>query len=84
MQAFDENPNITLVASKTANWKIDEAYRITQELFTDYPDIGVIFAANDMMALGAIQFLTETGRDQVLVAGFDALSEAQEASVQGV
>ncbi|PSN20189.1 sugar ABC transporter substrate-binding protein [filamentous cyanobacterium CCP5] len=79
IQAFSENANINLVASATANWKIDEAYTVIQTMFARHPDIGLIFAANDMMALGAIQYLTETGRDQVLVAGFDALKEAQEA-----
>lgn len=79
MQAFEENANITAVVSETANWKIDEAYAVTREMFAEYPDISLIFAANDMMALGAIQFLAETGQDQVLVAGFDALSETQDA-----
>lgn len=79
MQAFEENADITTVVSETANWKIDEAHGVTREMFAEYPDISLIFAANDMMALGAIQFLAETGQDQVLVAGFDALKETQDA-----
>lgn len=78
-RAFLENPNITIAASKTANWKIDEAHDVTSQLFQKTPDIGVIFCANDMMALGAIQYLDEKQIANVLVAGFDNLQEAQTA-----
>jgi ribose transport system substrate-binding protein len=78
-RAFLENSNITISASKTANWKIDEARDVTSQLFQKTPDIGAIFCANDMMALGAIQYLDEKQIANVLVAGFDNLQEAQAA-----
>ena len=84
MQAFSENENIDLVAMETAHWKIDEGYDVTKFLYDNYPDIGAIFAANDMMALGAIQYLSEVGKtDDVLVASFDALQEARSAIRDG-
>ena len=78
-RAFQENPNIKVVASESANWKIDEAHDVTGRLFQSTPDIGAIFCANDMMALGAIQYLGEQKLDKVLVAGYDNLLEAQQA-----
>ena len=75
-QAFAENKQIKIVASETANWKIDEAYTVTKEIFTKHPGIQLVFAANDMMAIGAIKYLQETGKTQVKVAGYDALAEA--------
>ena len=75
-RAFGENPNVTVVAMETAHWKIDEAYAVTKALFARTPDIGALFCANDMMAIGAIKYLTEAGRPNVLVAGFDHLAEA--------
>ena len=78
-RAFAENANITVVAKETANWKIDEAHDAAAELFAAHPNIGAVFAANDMMALGVIRFLEETGRSHVLVAGYDALEEAEAA-----
>lgn len=75
-RAFGENKNIRLVASETANWGIDEAYTVTQSLFKKHPNITLLFAANDMMAIGAIKYLQESGNTQVKVAGFDALTEA--------
>lgn len=76
LRAFAENPAITVVASETAHWKIDEAYQVTAQLFRAHPDLGVLFCANDMMALGAVKYLDEQGKHQVLVAGFDALEPA--------
>jgi len=78
-RGFRSNPQLRLVAQESANWKIDEAYRVTRALFKAHPGIGVLFCANDMMAIGAVKFLQETGRSEVRVIGFDALDEARKA-----
>ena len=83
IKAFDESKNIKLVAVETANWKIDEAFTVISEVFDKYPDISAVFCANDMMALGVIEFLSQKNRNDVLVAGFDALEEAKEAIMDG-
>jgi ribose transport system substrate-binding protein len=82
-RAFGENPRLRIVAQETANWKIDEAYEVAKHMFTDHPNIGVVFCANDMMAIGVIKYLQESGKNKVLVAGFDALEEAKLAIHQG-
>ena len=76
-RAFTENKAIRLVASETANWKIDEGYSVTKDIFARHPNVKLLFAANDMMAIGAIKFLQESARTQVKVAGYDALEEAE-------
>jgi ribose transport system substrate-binding protein len=78
-RGFRSNPQLRIVAQESANWKIDEAYGVTRALFKAHPGIGVLFCANDMMAIGAVKFLQETGRSQVRVIGFDALDEARKA-----
>jgi len=75
-RAFAENKNIQLVASETANWEIDKGYAVTKGIFQKHPKVTVVFAANDMMAIGAVKYLQESGKKQVRVAGFDALAEA--------
>lgn len=82
-RAFAENSALTVVATETAHWKIDEAYAVTKRLMNAHPGIRIIFCANDMMALGTLQYLAETNRTDVLVAGFDALAEARQAIKDG-
>ncbi len=81
-RALAENKQVKLVASETANWKIDEAYAVTKTMFAKHPGIGLLFAANDMMAIGAIKYLQESGKTKVRVAGYDALAEAM-AEIKG-
>lgn len=75
-RALLENKHIKVVASETANWNIDEAYVVTKALFAKHPDIKLLFAANDMMAIGALKYLQESKKTSVKVAGYDALNEA--------
>jgi ribose transport system substrate-binding protein len=83
MRAFAENEHIQVVASETANWKIDEAYDVISTIYGQHPDVKAIFCANDMMALGVLKYLEDTGRTDVLVAAYDALDEANEAVAEG-
>ena len=83
LRGFKTNPNITVVAVETANWQIDEAYTVTQKLLAAHPDIKLIFASNDVMALGAIRALSDAKKSDVLVAGFDAIDDAKNAIKQG-
>lgn len=71
-----ENKAITIVASETANWKIDEAYEVSKTLFARHPQVKIVFAANDMMALGVLKYLQDSKREGVRLAGYDALAEA--------
>lgn len=76
MRAFAENKNIKLVASESANWKIDEAYTVATDIFEQHPNIKGVFCANDMMAFGLLQYLKNNNKTNVLVAGFDNLDDA--------
>ena len=75
-RAFGENASIKLVASESANWKIDEGHEVTQKILRAHPNVKVIFAANDMMGLGALKSLDEAKRSDIRVGAYDALSEA--------
>ncbi len=65
-----------IIAEQTANFSRTEAVTVTEAILAGLdapPD--VIVAANDDMALGALQVVTEQGLD-IGVIGFDALPEA--------
>lgn len=81
-RAFDENRNVHLVASESAEWKIDLAHDVARKIFEAHPQVHLVFCANDMMALGVIKYLQDSGRKDVLVSGYDALDEAR-AAVKG-
>jgi ribose transport system substrate-binding protein len=83
LRAFKENSNITVVATETANWKIDEALTVTTAQFVKFPNIKAIFAANDVMALGAVQYVKQAKKTDVIVGGYDALQEAKDAIKAG-
>ncbi len=57
-----------------ANWTFESAKIMTLRLLAKHPDIDGIFAANDIMAIGAIAAIQERGRrvpDDIAVVGFD-------------
>jgi ribose transport system substrate-binding protein len=64
-----ENKNIKVVASETANWKIDEAYAVSKLMFGKYPNIKLLFAANDVMAIGALKYLADSKKTDLKVVG---------------
>jgi ABC-type sugar transport system substrate-binding protein len=69
----------TIVAEQTANFRRDQGLSVTESILSSMADDppNVIVAANDDMALGAMQAVAEAGlADQVAVIGFDALPEA--------
>ena len=74
------------VAEQTANFARDQGLTVTESLLAGMsapPD--VIVAANDDMALGAIEAVKARGiADQVKVIGFDALPEALAAVRDGL
>jgi len=62
------------------DWTFESAKTMTLRLLVKHPEIDGIFAANDMMALGAIAAIQERGRlvpDDILVVGFDDSVMAQ-------
>jgi len=83
LRALKEKPNLRVIAVDTANWKIDEAYEVTKRRFVQNPSIAAVVCGNDMMALGALRYLREANRNDVLVGGFDALEEARKAVNEG-
>ncbi|KAB1658020.1 sugar ABC transporter substrate-binding protein [Pseudoclavibacter chungangensis] len=77
-QALEEYPGITLLEDQTAEWSRTSAQDITQTFLTKYPgQIGGVWAANDSMALGALEAIKNAGQQgTIAVSGIDGLSEA--------
>ncbi len=73
----------TIVEGPYAEYIRANAVTAMQDLLQANPDVKVVYAHNDDMALGALQVLKENNRNDVLVAGVDGLSEALNIIAEG-
>jgi len=76
----DEKLNV--VAEQTANFDRAQGMSVMENILQGNGDIQAVFAANDEMALGALEAISGAGKD-ILVVGFDATDDAVEAVKAG-
>ena len=82
--AVAKAPGITIVASQPANWERDQGFNVFQNMLQAHPEIDTVFAASDLMALGAIEAIAAAGKTgKIKVIGFDALEDAKKAIAEG-
>ena len=79
-QVADSKLNV--VASQTANFDRAQGMSVMENILQGNGDIQAVFAANDEMALGALEAISGAGKN-VLVVGFDATDDAVEAVKAG-
>ncbi len=73
---------LEVVASQVANFDRTEGMSVMENMLQANPDIQAVFAANDEMALGAVEAISGAGKD-ILVVGFDATDDALAAIRDG-
>ena len=73
---------LEVVAKQTANFDRTQGMSVMENILQGNPDVQAVFAANDEMALGALEAISGAGKD-VLVVGFDATDDAIEAIKAG-
>lgn len=80
----EKRPDVELLAEMTGEYTRDKAQKVVEDWCQSFDKFDAIVAANDQMALGAIEALKAAGRlDGVLVAGVDATTEAMEKVKSG-
>jgi ribose transport system substrate-binding protein len=85
-EALAAYPDIKIVGEQWSQmWSQDEGFKLTQDLLQANPNVSIIFAQADGLALGAAQAVkvANTGA-KVWVAGFDGDTAALEALQKGV
>jgi ribose transport system substrate-binding protein len=60
-----------------------QAIELTETVLLANPDIKAIYTLNDDMALGSVQATMDSGQNDILVVGYDALPEALESIANG-
>lgn len=61
-----------LLASVPANWNKEDAIPVVDSLLKIYPDVDLIYAHTDRMAIGASEVASKMGRDDIKIIGIDA------------
>lgn len=62
----------TLLASAAGDWNKEDAMKVTDSLLSVFPDVDLIYAHNDRMAIGASEIAARHGRDGIKIIGIDA------------
>ena len=73
---------LEVVANQTANFDRTQGMSVMENMLQAHGDIQAVFAANDEMALGAVEAISGAGKD-IMVVGFDATDDAIEAIKAG-
>lgn len=75
-----------IVASQTGDFARDQGRQVMETLLQAHPDVNVVYAHNDEMAIGAIQALEQAGRvpgEDVTVVSIDGTRDALQAIIDG-
>jgi ribose transport system substrate-binding protein len=66
-RAFGDFPGIEVLGSGVGNYQQPDARRVMERFLADYPQIDAVLAANDGMALGALEALKDAKRSSVVI-----------------
>ncbi|HEY0441573.1 MAG TPA: sugar ABC transporter substrate-binding protein [Xanthobacteraceae bacterium] len=80
--ALKEFPNVKLLAAQPANYQRLQALQVMENLLQSHAQVDGIIAANDPMAVGALEALDGAGR-KALVVGINGSKEAVELIKSG-
>lgn len=71
IKEFEHNGG-ELLASIPGNWNKEDAIPVVDSLLKIYPEVDLIYAHNDRMAIGASEVTHKHGRDNIRIIGIDA------------
>jgi len=82
---LDKRPDITLLSKLTGEYDREKGMKVAEDWVQKFPQFDAIVAANDQMALGAVQALRTANRlEGVLVSGVDGIPESLTAIKEGL
>lgn len=82
-EAVNKYSGLKIVASQNANFQRDLGFNVFQNMLQAHPEIQAVFAANDLMALGAVEAISIVQRKDIIVVGFDAVEDSRTAIQNG-
>ncbi|MDE6717664.1 MAG: substrate-binding domain-containing protein [Muribaculaceae bacterium] len=70
-ETVEENPSLNIIASAVGNWTYEEATPVIDSLYNIYPDVDIVYAHNDRMAIAASDVAKRRGLHPRII-GVDA------------
>ena len=78
------NSNLKIVSQGWGNWTNNGGLKAMEDILVAHPEVNVLFAENDAMAMGALKTIKEAGMaGKVLIAGVDGQKEADQLIQSG-
>jgi ABC-type sugar transport system substrate-binding protein len=74
-EGMEKYGDIEIVSSVTGHWTTPGAVEATEAILSANPDLDLIFASSDLMAVGAAEVLRRNDRQDIIVIGFDGIPE---------
>ncbi|NWF69699.1 MAG: sugar ABC transporter substrate-binding protein [Chloroflexi bacterium] len=71
LDSFANFPQMQIIASLPTEWNVETGNTAMTDLLTAYPEINLVVAANDYIAIGAARAAQAMGREDVLIFGND-------------
>lgn len=79
-----KRPDVKVLSNLSGNYSRAEGMKIAEDWVQKFPQFDAIVAANDQMALGALQALKTAGRQKgVMISGIDGTADAMNAIAAG-
>lgn len=73
------NSNLKIVSQGWGNWTNNGGLKAMEDILVAHPEVNVLFAENDAMAMGALKAIKEAGMaGKILIAGVDGQKEANQ------
>ena len=83
-QAAIEGSGIEIVGMEHGNWNRDDAFEVMQDFLSRHAEIDAVWAADDDMAVGALEAINQAGRqDQMWVLGGAGMKEMVKRLMDG-
>lgn len=89
-KGFDDkiasDPRFEILESRSGDFARDEGRKVMETLLQAHPDVNIVYAHNDEMAIGAIQALEAAGRkpgEDVMVVSIDGTRDALQSIIDG-
>jgi ribose transport system substrate-binding protein len=78
LDAIKAEKGMEVVASQPGAWNVEGGNKTAMDMLQAHPDIDMIFAANDYMAIGADKAAKALGKDDLIILGNDGDTQALE------